>query len=323
MEPQNRTSKTKPTITLFVLGGLLLFFIISAPFWALNGEYGAVLFITFPFSIGLLTGFIISLYTKDTKRVLPKIFYAMAATVVTVVISILVFLSYGKEGVICIVMAFPLVYVPLLLGALFGSYIQKRIWSKYFLILMILLFNVSAHVYDRNDQKFEEHEVETWIEVNSSKKEVWDRITSPFEFGEAENFFLRNGVSYPISMRIEEQNGNRLLYCVYTNGTTSANVDSFLDREKISFTFPEPQVTMKETSFYGEVEPKHIRGKIWAVFGEFRLVEVSENKTKVVATTGYVNNLGPKFYWELWEDYLLDEVHRHVLVKIKNRVEQR
>ncbi|EMG08600.1 hypothetical protein LEP1GSC151_5171 [Leptospira interrogans serovar Grippotyphosa str. LT2186] len=80
---------------------------------------------------------------------------------------------------------------------------------------------------------------------------------------------------------------------------------------------------MKETSLYGEVEPKHIRGKVWAVLGEFRLIEVSENKTKVIATTEYVNGIGPKFYWKLWGDYLIDEIHRHVLTKIKNNIEQK
>lgn len=124
-------------------------------------------------------------------------------------------------------------------------------------------------------------------------------------------------------MRIVEQNGKLFLFCNYTNGTTSANVDSFENLERFSFSFPEPQVTMKETSLYGEVEPKHIRGKVWAVFGEFRLIEVSENKTKVIATTEYVNSLGPKFYWKLWEDYLINEIHHHVLTKIKNKIEQK
>lgn len=35
-----------------------------------------------------------------------------------------------------------------------------------------------------------------------------------------------------------------------------------------------------------------------------------------------MNNLGLKFYWELWKNYLVDEMHRHVSIKIKNRIER-
>ncbi|AVQ10607.1 Uncharacterized protein XB16_0260 [Leptospira santarosai] len=63
-------------------------------------------------------------------------------------------------------------------------------------------------------------------------------------------------------MKIEERNGSRFLYCDYTNGTTIAKVDVFVDLEKLGFSFQEPQVTMRETSFYGEVEPGFLEKNI-------------------------------------------------------------
>ncbi|EMN02559.1 hypothetical protein [Leptospira noguchii] len=317
----DQISKTKGIVTFYIFGILFLVFLFTAPFWALKGEYGMALFIAFPFSIGLLMWFhLLFIFTKTPKR---KFLYIGIATILSAGFSIFTFLVFGKEGLICILMAFPIAFLLIFIGALVGSYIYMKNLSKYLVILIVLFFNVSAYIYDRNNKNFEKQKVQTSIEINASKKEIWNQIVSPFEFGEAENFFLRNGVSYPVFMRIVEQNGKLFLLCKYTNGTISANVDSFENLERFSFSFPEPQVTMKETSLYGEVEPKHIRGKIWAVLGEFRLVEVSENKTKIVATTEYVNSLGPKFYWKLWEDYLIDEIHLHVLSKIKNKIEQR
>ncbi|WP_082281356.1 hypothetical protein [Leptospira kirschneri] len=323
-DPISKTKNmTKAVVTFCIFGTMSLLFLLTAPFWALNGEYGTVLFIAFPFSIGLLMEFHLLFIFAKTLTTKKELIYVGIVTILSAGFSIFVFLIFGKEGLICILMAFPIAFLLIFIGALIGSYIYMKNLSKYLVILIVLCFNVSAYIYDRNDQNLEKQKVQTSIEINASKKEVWKHIISPFEFGEAENFFLRNGVSYPASMRIVEQNGKLFLFCNYTNGTTSANVDSFENLERFSFSFPEPQVTMKETSLYGEVEPKHIRGKVWAVFGEFRLIEVSENKTKVIATTEYVNNLGPKFYWKLWEDYLINEIHHHVLTKIKNKIEQK
>ncbi|EMN92364.1 hypothetical protein LEP1GSC108_1205 [Leptospira weilii str. UI 13098] len=220
-------------------------------------------------------------------------------------------------------MALPIFYVLFLVGAAFGYLIQFRIWSKYLLLLIVFTFNISAYVYDRYDSKFETNEVQTSLVVHAPAEEVWKRITSPFTFGEADHFFFRNGISYPVSMKLVQENGRSLLAVDYSNGTTVAAVTTLDENDRMGFSFPEPQITMVETSLYREVEPKHIRGKIWAVFGEFRLVPISKTEVKIVATTRYVNSLGPKFYWKLWADYLMDELHQHVLRKIKLKVEEK
>ncbi|EMO56122.1 hypothetical protein LEP1GSC161_2184 [Leptospira santarosai str. CBC1416] len=63
-----------------------------------------------------------------------------------------------------------------------------------------------------------------------------------------------------MSMKIEERNGSRFLCCDYTNGTTIVKVDVFVDLEKLGFSFREPQITRRETSFYS--------GVVTGVFGE-------------------------------------------------------
>ncbi|EMO22254.1 hypothetical protein LEP1GSC168_2663 [Leptospira santarosai str. HAI134] len=319
MESPESISSTRRAIGFWSLGFmvvLLLFFLISAPFFALSGSYGVALFIAIPFSIGILAAFARSFYKRAT---LGEIF---TITLLPGGILILGFLLIGKEGFICLLMAIPLAYVPLLIGACIGYNIQNRIWSKYLVVLIVLFFNISAHVFDRIDEGSQTNEVRTSIVVHSSSQNVWKKISSSFEFGEAKNFFFRNGVSYPISMKVVHKNGRRLLECEYTNGATSAFIGEFIENSVMNFKFPEPQVTMKETSFYGNVEPKHIRGRIWASFGEFRLIPVGNGEVKIEATTRYSNGLGPKFYWKLWSDYLIDEMHEHVLQRIKLEAEK-
>ncbi|AOP35022.1 hypothetical protein A0128_14910 [Leptospira tipperaryensis] len=319
MESSKSSFYARRTLGFWTLGiviVLLLFFLISAPFFALSGAYGAALFIAIPFSIGILIAFARAFHSKAT---LGQIF---SLTALPGAILLLGFLFIGQEGFICVLMALPLAYLPLLIGAWIGYQIQNRVWSKYLVVLIVLFCNISAHVFDLKDSSSQTNEIKTSIVVRSSAPKIWIQITSPFTFGEAENFFFRHGVSYPVSMEVIQKDGVSFLNCEYTNGTTSALIEELVPNKTMKFKFPSPQVTMKETSFYGKVEPKHIRGKIWASFGEFQLIPISEEEVKIVATTRYVNGLGPKFYWKLWSDYLIDEMHLHVLQKIKLNAEK-
>lgn len=319
METSKNKLLARRTLGFWTLGivlVLLLAFLIAAPFFALSGAYGVALFIAIPFSIGILIAFARAFWGKATFGDI------LSVAVFPIVILLLGLLFIGKEGFICILMALPIAILPFLIGVWIGYKIQNRVWSKYLVVVIVLFCNISAHVFDRIDLSPETNEITTSIVVDSSPREVWKRITSPFIFGEAKNFFFRNGVSYPVSMQVVTKNGVHFLNCVYTNGTTSATIQELVENKEMKFRFPTPQVTMKETSFYGAVEPKHIRGKIWASFGAFRLVPSGEGNVEIIATTKYVNGLGPKFYWKLWSEYLIDEMHLHVLEKIKFDLEK-
>ncbi len=124
--------------------------------------------------------------------------------------------------------------------------------------------------------------------MHAPVKEVWKQITSPFVFGEADHFFFRNGISYPVSMNLIQENARSLLAVDYSNGATIAAVTTLDENDRMGFSFPEPQITMLEISLYSEVEPKHIRGKIWAVFGEFRLIPISKTEVKIVVNVSSV-----------------------------------
>ncbi|WP_235596302.1 hypothetical protein [Leptospira weilii] len=271
-------------------------------------------------AIFLVCIFFIFIFAQSKKTALWQSLLVFFLFIVSPLVGVLII---GAEGFICILMALPIFYILFLIGVAIGYFIRFRILSKYLLLLIVFTFNISAYVYDRYDSKFETNEVQTSLVVHAPAEEVWKRITSPFTFGEADHFFFRNGISYPVSMKLVQENGRSLLAVDYSNGTTVAAVTTLDENDRMGFSFPEPQITMVETSLYREVEPKHIRGKIWAVFGEFRLVPISKTEVKIVATTRYVNSLGPKFYWKLWADYLMDELHQHVLRKIKLKVEEK
>jgi len=56
-------------------------------------------------------------------------------------------------------------------------------------------------------------------------------------------------------------------------------------------------------------------------YGSFRIVPLANGDVKVIATSQFKNSLGPRFYWNWWEGYLLNKIHEHVLEKIKEKSE--
>jgi hypothetical protein len=311
-ENENRKKENVRLVRMRILMWIMLTILICvAPSLALIGEYGPALFLTVPFSIGILTALLKSLGRKNRMRELLFI------TLIPILILVLVFLIIDKEGLICILMAAPIIIGPLIIGLAVGYTIQNYYWSKYVAMIFIFMLNSSMYMYETKHSAFETEIVTTTIIIHATKEKVWNELTQPFEFGQADNFFLEHGVSYPMSMELKNNNGCNSLFCQYSNGNISGKVDSLIPNQLMRFSFSDAPVSMKETSLYSDVEPKHIRGKVLIDYGAFRIVPLENGNVEVIATSQFRSSLGPHFYWNLWGEYLIDKMHEHVLQKLK------
>lgn len=78
---------------------------------------------------------------------------------------------------------------------------------------------------------------------------------------------------------------------------------------------------MQEWSPYGAIEPAHLNAFFRSKQGEFRLIALPENRTRLEGTTWYEQDIAPQHYWRLWSDFLVHTIHRRVLEHIKNEAE--
>jgi hypothetical protein len=304
---EKRKSRVRAYLSLWIIVAILVG---AAPLLALKGRYGLVLFVSIPFSIGVASALIASRNKMHTKAK-----YLLLIPFAPLGILALVLAFFAREGIICILMSLPIVSIPLVLGGFVGYVIQKHYWSKYFVLLFVFMINTGAYVHDKSNTDFETCIVEDSVVVNAAPDVVWKKLSHRFVFGKADNFFLANGVSFPLSMELKTSQGCNSLFCVYNNGIVNAIVDSLVPERLIRFSLHEPPVSMKETTIYSDVEPDHIRGRILVDYGSFRLIP-HNGKTILKATTRFKSNLGPKFYWKLWSEYLVNRLHQHVLEKI-------
>jgi hypothetical protein len=67
----------------------------------------------------------------------------------------------------------------------------------------------------------------------------------------------------------------------------------------------------------------HLVGGLETERGEFRLVSLAADRTRLEGSTWYRNNLSPQLYWNLWSDALIHSIHGRVLDHVKRRSEGR
>jgi hypothetical protein len=56
--------------------------------------------------------------------------------------------------------------------------------------------------------------------------------------------------------------------------------------------------------------------------GQFELKPLPDGTTLLEGTTWYQNRYWPAPYWRLWSDYIMDGIHKRVLLHIKSLAEQ-
>ena len=78
---------------------------------------------------------------------------------------------------------------------------------------------------------------------------------------------------------------------------------------------------MTEWSPYRRVHPPHLDGYLRTRRGEFRLVPLPGNRTRLEGRTWYELDVFPRAYWRLWSDALIGSIHARVLDHIQRLAE--
>jgi hypothetical protein len=300
-------------LRIFISIQLLLLFI-TIIFLLQNGEYGWSLFMTLPLSIGLTIGY----HTRISKsiswlKLSFKVFFIIVAISAALI-------AIGLEGAICVLMALGLIVLPALLGLLFGYLIRKIYVIQFF--FLVVIFNSGFIIYDVYEKEGFEEEAAYSVEINLPLLQVNNILQQKFEFSEHPNIFFKNGISYPNTMQLQKLDRKLCLICTLNKEEVVLPILELNDTI-MRFTVEDDFIAMKETNPFYEVHTKHQQGYFKVVFGEFKLKEISKNKTRIIATTRYQYKITPRFYWRWWTNYIVQEMHEHVLSDIKRNAETR
>ena len=271
-------------------------------------DYSWVLFILLPIVLGISIG------AMPNKR------YLLRGSLITTVIVLIGMFIPGLSGLLCIVMALPII-VPLI----FIGYVISHLVKRYkniksttrlpVLLLPLLPFLIGApteHFLKSN--KKEVVEVRTEQVYNYTPGQVYDAIKSVDTLIADKPYLMNFDLPIPVKCVLEKEEVGGLRTCYFKAGKLSnADFGSGTIVEKIT-------QLQKAKVLRMEVIDYNLIGRKWIGFKEaiYYFDKVGERSCKLTRITTYTSELTPRIYWEPFEKLGIRQEHDYVFSNLAN-----
>jgi hypothetical protein len=280
-------------------------------------EYALGLFVWLPLVLGATSTLIYGYDNPVTKR---KMFGISMWTLLVFCIGLL---TFAWEGLICMIMAFPIGLLFTWIGHWVGFQILKsKAGNKSATIVLLFLSVPSVMAFENaGEGKDEIRSVVTSIEINAAPEQVWKDVVAFPQLKEPTQFIFKTGIAYPINATIQGQGVGAVRHCNFSTGSFVEPITVWDEPHLLKFSVDEQPEPMKEISFY-DIHPNHLHGYWISKQGQFKLTRLANGHTMLEGTTWYVNKIKPELYWTVWSDYIVHEIHQRVLEHIKTQAER-
>jgi hypothetical protein len=281
-------------------------------------SYGFSLFVGAPFALGM-----ISVLVFGFSRPQPLgacLLVAMAAAALAGLAVIVV----AFEGIICLLMAAPIAFVLVFLGALVGYAIQARPWlhdqaAGLALALVVVLPGLMA-AESANEPEPDVRAVHTEVVIDAPPAAVWPHVIAFPPLPEPDGWLFRTGIAYPQRAEIRGTGVGAVRHCVFSTGTFVEPIEAWEPPRRLRFRVTAQAEPMRELSPYA-VHPPHLDHYLQSRQGEFLLEALPDGRTRLVGTTWYSNRMWPAAYWNLWSGYIIHRIHARVLTHVQRLAE--
>jgi hypothetical protein len=261
-------------------------------------NYGIVLFCVLPGCIGLFTGFI------------PRRVFAIVGMIAALLTIFLLLWAGQVEGIVCILMALPIVGLSVLVGYLLGIIIKRLSGRKDSLkisLLPIALFGLAIVVNHAWKGQGSENTVTTTIELNATAAEIYNHIKQVDTVTAKPHFFHQLGLPYPYKciLTAEREGGQRI--CEFDAGRI---VETILELKKNEL------LRMKVSQY-------DLPGSSWFAFDQdvYHIQSIGK-KTRISRTTTLLSQLKPRLYWAQIEKLTIGVQQELVFENLKNEIER-
>lgn len=289
-----------------VIGGLML--LASVYFF---DTYGASLFLGTPLLMGAGGAFVYN-------RPYPRGYLSSAGVgLVAVLFGGFALLLFALEGVICVMMAAPLLLPIGALGGLLGKAIAdstRRSARELMAAVMVLPLLAGA---ESLLMRAAEYEVLTVVEIEAPPEVVWENVIRFPDLPRQAAWYFRWGIACPQGARIVGHGKGATRYCEFTTGTFVEPITVWDQPRRLAFDVTAQPAPMFELSPYRHIHPPHLDGFLRSNRGEFLLVRLPSNRTRLEGRTWYELSMFPQSYWILWSDALIHRIHERVLLHVK------
>jgi hypothetical protein len=260
-------------------------------------------FIIVPVIMGLISAY----YWRDLGM---KTKQYIAWSLLNSVVSVLLSAIFLREGVFCLMIVSPLVFVFMAPGALIGKVIFRRRngtlnVSLFGLIVVIFIGDIFSH------EVFLGKVADTMI-INAPVEKVWPLVVEYEPIQAKEKYwFFKLGMPSPIQSTVNGHETGAERKCIFSNG----------------YVFDEVMTVYKpneELTFDIVTQPRdpEIMGHIDITRGQFTLVDNGDGTTTLTGTSWYKLYVFPAWYFNAWSESITRNVHLRVMEHIKAHAEK-
>jgi hypothetical protein len=314
-ELSDRHSRKRSTQLGVLAGSVAGVLMIGVSVLALR-SYGGSVFLGIPFVTGLTSAVVAS-------RIGPR---SLTDTIVIGQVALLSIAGMATllalEGGICLAMAFPIASPLALMGSIVGRLLAHRDRPPSFNHVTVLLLTVSlgsgieAAMPDEPTRT-----VLTSVEIHAPASRVWEQVVSFGEIEVAPAWYFRTGLAYPLRARLEGTGVGAVRHCEFTTGAFVEPITVWDEPRVLAFDVRSQPPPLHEWSPYSHVYAPHLDGFFRTTHGEFRLIQLASNRTRLEGRTWYSLQMRPSIYWQVMADTILHAIHRRVLEHVKAEAE--
>ncbi len=279
--------------------------------------YGAGLFIGAPFVMGY--GVVALLHRLDAKANLGR---SLLAAALASVLSLLPLLLLAAEGLVCILMALPLMLVLVLMGALLGWIItsgpRRRLSGTAPVLALLPLLLLWEGVRPAHTEL---RCVVSEVIVAAPPAVVWKRVIAFPELPPPTELIFRVGVACPLRAVISGSGVGAVRRCEFSTGAFVEPITVWNPGHELSFEVTSQPDALREWTLWTGPRPPHLDGYLRSRRGQFQLDTLPDGRTRLQGRTWYEVRMGPEAYWALWSDSLIHTIHLRVLNHVKQLAE--
>jgi uncharacterized membrane protein YhaH (DUF805 family) len=308
----DRAPAALAAIVISTMAGLATVFV-SVKFFR---NYGVALFFGGPFVAGAIGGFIFN------RRVPAAMGDTIGITTLTFGLAALILLAFGGEGLLCLVMAVPILGPVAVLGAALGRAIARHDDTSVapaMFALLVIPISVGlepVHIAGRTL-----HEVRSSVVIDAPPAQVWPHVIAFAPMREPLGPLFRLGIASPQYARIDGTGVGAIRHCVFSTGAFVEPITAWEPDRRLAFDVASSPPPLSEWSLYRHLSPPHLDGYLRSKRGEFRLVPLAGGRTRLEGSTWYELEMAPEGYWQLYADYLIRRIHSRVLEHIKGEID--
>jgi hypothetical protein len=214
-----------------------------------------------------------------------------------------------REGIVCLVIVSPALYVFILCGLLLGRAWFRPNYSKLRLTIfpLLALLTLGESLYHSE----EEAVITDRLLIHAPPAKVWPHVLAFPEIPDAPDYWIfRLGLPYPT----QTTNGGNFVgadrQCMFSSGIViKERVAELVLNEKLTFDIVEQP---KDPEAYGHITLHR---------GQFVLQDNRDGTTTLIGSSWYTLHVRPRWYFDLWTRDMSSAVHLRVMNHVKRLAE--